>query len=48
MPINIFSNATPPWGDKSAKVLSRNIAVAESKLIANYYSLSEDNRLLFG
>ena len=48
MPINSFICATAPLGDKAAKVLSRDIAVADSKFVVNYYRLSEDKRLLFG
>ncbi|MBT8410578.1 MAG: FAD-binding oxidoreductase, partial [Octadecabacter sp.] len=31
-----------------AQVLARDIAVADSKFVVNYFRLSEDNRLLFG
>jgi len=48
MPINSFIGATAPLGDKAASVLSRDIAVADSKFVVNYYRLSHDNRLLFG
>lgn len=48
MPINSFIGATAPLGDKATDVLSRDIAVADSKFVVNYYRLSEDNRLLFG
>jgi gamma-glutamylputrescine oxidase len=48
MPINSFIGATSPLGDKATDVLSRDIAVADSKFVVNYYRLSEDNRLLFG
>ena len=48
MPINSFIGATPPLGDQAAKVLARDIAVADSKFVVNYYRMSEDNRLLFG
>lgn len=48
MPINNFIIATEPLGDKAASVLSRNIAVADSKFVVNYWRLSDDNRLLFG
>lgn len=47
MPINNFIIATEPLDDP-AKVLGRNIAVADSKFVVNYWRLSEDNRLLFG
>ena len=47
MPINNFIIATAPLADP-AKVLGRNIAVADSKFVVNYWRLSDDNRLLFG
>jgi len=48
MPINNFLIATEPLGDRAASVLARNIAVADSRFVVNYWRLSEDNRLLFG
>ncbi len=48
MPINSFMCATEPLGDKAAEVLARDIAVADSKFVVNYYRLSEDKRFLFG
>lgn len=48
MPINSFIGATAPLGDDAAQVLSRDIAVADSKFVVNYFRMSEDNRLLFG
>ena len=48
MPINSFICATEPLGDKAAAVLARDIAVADSKFVVNYYRMSEDSRLLFG
>lgn len=48
MPINSFICATEPLGDKAAGVLTRDIAVADSKFVVNYFRLSEDKRLLFG
>lgn len=48
MPINSFICATAPLADKAAEVLARDIAVADSKFVVNYYRLSEDQRLLFG
>jgi len=48
MPINSFIGATAPLGDKAAEVLTRDIAVADSKFVVNYFRMSEDNRLLFG
>ena len=46
MPINNFIIATEPLDPDT--VLSRNIAVADSKFVVNYFRLSEDHRLLFG
>ena len=48
MPINSFIAATEPLGDRAATVLARDIAVADSKFVVNYYRLSEDKRFLFG
>ena len=48
MPINSFICATEPLGDRAADVLARDIAVADSKFVVNYYRLSEDKRFLFG
>lgn len=48
MPLNSFVAATEPLGDKAHEVLSRDIAVADSKFVVNYFRLSEDKRLLFG
>jgi gamma-glutamylputrescine oxidase len=48
MPINSFIAATEPLGDRAATVLARDIAVADSKFVVNYYRLSEDGRFLFG
>ncbi|WP_341365501.1 FAD-binding oxidoreductase [Yoonia sp. BS5-3] len=48
MPINSFICATQPLGAKAADILSRDIAVADSKFVVNYFRLSEDKRLLFG
>ena len=47
MPINNFILATEPLADP-ASVLSRPVAVADTKFVVNYWRLSEDNRLLFG
>lgn len=46
-PINNFIVATEPLADPSA-VLARDVAVADSKYVVNYFRLSEDGRLLFG
>jgi gamma-glutamylputrescine oxidase len=48
MPINSFIGATEPLGDLADEVLTRDIAVADSKFVVNYYRQSEDRRLLFG
>ena len=48
MPINNFIIATEPLGDRAAEVLSKPVAVADTKFVVNYWRLSEDNRLLFG
>jgi gamma-glutamylputrescine oxidase len=48
MPINNFIVATEPLGDRAAEILSRNVAVADSKFVVNYWRLSDDKRLLFG
>ena len=48
MPINNFILATEPLGEDAAKILTRDIAVADSKFVVNYYRLSHDKRLLFG
>ncbi|MEL6464034.1 MAG: FAD-binding oxidoreductase [Pseudomonadota bacterium] len=47
MPINNFVAATAPLDDP-ARVLTRDIAVADSRFVVNYFRLSHDNRLLFG
>lgn len=48
MPINNFIAATEPLGDDAKRVLTRDIAVADSKFVVNYFRLSADKRLLFG
>ncbi|KRS16287.1 NAD(P)/FAD-dependent oxidoreductase [Roseovarius indicus] len=48
MPINNFIAATEPLGDDAARVLTRDVAVADTKFVVNYFRLSHDNRLLFG
>lgn len=48
MPINNFVAATQPLDDETARVLTRDIAVADTKFVVNYFRLSHDNRLLFG
>ncbi|MFU8882025.1 MAG: NAD(P)/FAD-dependent oxidoreductase [Rhodobacterales bacterium] len=48
MPINNFIVATEPLGARAAQVLTRDVAVADSKFVVNYFRLSADKRLLFG
>ncbi len=48
MPINNFIVATEPLGAAADKVLTRDVAVADSKFVINYFRLSGDGRLLFG
>ena len=48
MPINNFIIATEPLGDRAETVIRKNIAVADSKFVVNYFRLSDDQRLLFG
>ena len=48
MPINNFILATEPLGDRAAGVLSRPVAVSDSRFVVSYFRLTEDDRLLFG
>ncbi|MCL3882361.1 FAD-binding oxidoreductase [Marivita sp. GX14005] len=48
LPINNYVVATKPLGDEAARVLTRDIAVADSRFVVNYFRLSHDKRLLFG
>ncbi|WP_343503464.1 NAD(P)/FAD-dependent oxidoreductase [Alloyangia pacifica] len=48
MPINNFIVATEPLGERTRNVLTRDVAVADSKFVVNYFRLSHDGRLLFG
>ncbi len=48
MPINNFIVATEPLGDAAERVLARDVAVADTKFVVNYFRLSHDKRLLFG
>jgi gamma-glutamylputrescine oxidase len=48
MPINNFIVATAPLDDEAARVLTRDVAVADTKFVVNYFRLSHDRRLLFG
>lgn len=46
MPINNFIVATAPL--PQGMVLTRDVAVADSKFVINYFRMSRDRRLLFG
>ncbi|MCC5957342.1 MAG: FAD-binding oxidoreductase, partial [Natronohydrobacter sp.] len=46
MPINNFIIATDPLPEGT--VLARDVAVADSKFVINYFRLAQDGRLLFG
>jgi gamma-glutamylputrescine oxidase len=48
MPINNFIAATEPLGEDATRVLTRDVAVADSRFVINYFRLSADKRLLFG
>ncbi|WP_282154196.1 NAD(P)/FAD-dependent oxidoreductase [Ruegeria atlantica] len=48
MPINNFIAATEPLGADTARVLTKDVAVADTKFVVNYFRLSADGRLLFG
>jgi gamma-glutamylputrescine oxidase len=48
MPINNFIAATAPLGAEAARILTRDIAVSDSRFVVNYFRLSHDGRLLFG
>ncbi|MCQ0970612.1 FAD-binding oxidoreductase [Paracoccus sp. TK19116] len=48
MPINNYIVATEPLGDRAVGVLTRNVAVADTKFVVNYWRLSDDKRLIFG
>ncbi len=48
MPINNYMVATEPLGDAADRVLTRDVAVADSRFVVNYFRLSHDKRLLFG
>jgi gamma-glutamylputrescine oxidase len=48
MPLNSFIGATEPLGERANDVFGQDIAVHDSKWVANYFRLSEDKRLLFG
>ncbi|MEC3860003.1 FAD-binding oxidoreductase [Mesobacterium sp. TK19101] len=48
MPINNFVAATEPLGERVNEVLTKDVAVADSRFVINYFRLSHDGRLLFG
>jgi len=48
MPINNYIAATEPLGDLADDVLTKDIAVADTKFVINYFRLSHDRRMLFG
>ena len=49
MPINNFIVATEPLsGDLLQSINPRDVAIADSRFVVNYYRLSADKRLLFG
>ena len=48
MPINNFIAATEPLGERVKDILPRDVAVADSRFVVNYFRLSHDGRLLFG
>lgn len=49
MPINNFIVATEPLGKNMAEsLISRDVAIADSKFVVNYFRRSADNRMLFG
>lgn len=48
MPINNFIIATEPLGARASGIIARDVAVADSKFVVNYFRLSADKRLLFG
>lgn len=48
MPINNYIVATEPLGARAAEVLTRDIAVHDTKFVVNYWRMSPDKRLIFG
>ena len=49
MPINNFIIATEPLDEATARSINpRDVAIADSRFVVNYYRLSADRRLLFG
>jgi len=49
MPINNFVIATEPLSDELLREINpRDLAIADSRFVVNYYRLSADKRMLFG
>jgi gamma-glutamylputrescine oxidase len=48
MPINNFIVATEPLGQAADQVLTRDVAMADTQFVVNYFRLSRDRRLLWG
>jgi gamma-glutamylputrescine oxidase len=49
MPINNFIVATEPLSERQLKTINpRDVAIADSRFVVNYYRLSADKRMLFG
>lgn len=49
MPINSYIIATEPLSEAEARdVIARDVAVADSRFVVNYFRLSADRRMLFG
>lgn len=48
MPINNFIVATEPLGELADDVLPKDVAIADTKFVINYFRLSHDRRMLFG
>ncbi|MEM1273435.1 MAG: FAD-binding oxidoreductase [Pseudomonadota bacterium] len=48
MPINSFIAATEPVPELWQDVLARDIAVADSRFVVNYFRFTQDRRFLFG
>lgn len=48
MPINNFIAATVPLGARRVQVLTRDIAVHDTKFVVNYWRLDPAGRLIFG
>ena len=48
MPINNYIAATEPLGELADEILSKDVAIADTKFVINYFRLSHDRRMLFG